>query len=311
MNSSDSIDPDVHFEVDRRGFGDDFDMGRRTSGKAVASFIFGLLSLPFSILAAIPAIILGIVSLRQIDQSGGQVTGKTLAIGGLVLGSLGVIIAPALLLPAINAAREAARRNSSMNKMRMVTLSAKNYEASVRKYPSPDSVYGHEQPASWRTQLLPFMEEKALFDRYDFDSPWDSTRNKPLSKIDIAVLQSPNLNEGPGKTNYLALCGEETAFVPGQKMGDRDFTDGASKTILFVEADDDRAVPWSQPKDIDYDASRPLAGLGNHRPKVFLATFADGSTRAISSDIDPKVFHKLVTRGGNDPVDFNRLFPDR
>ena len=57
--------------------------------------------------------------------------------------------------------------------------------------------------------------------------------------------------------------------------------------------------------------SRPLAGLGKHRPRVFLATFADGSTRAISRDIDPKVFHTLVTRAGGEVVDRKRVFGER
>src|SRR5207245_2847332 len=58
----------------------------RTSGKAVASLILGIASLVLVILAGIPAIILGIMGLREVSQGRGRVRGKGLALTGMILG---------------------------------------------------------------------------------------------------------------------------------------------------------------------------------------------------------------------------------
>ena len=57
----------------------------KTSRLAIASFVLGILSLPLLLLAAIPAIILGIVSLIKIKKSAGQLKGKGLAIAGIAI----------------------------------------------------------------------------------------------------------------------------------------------------------------------------------------------------------------------------------
>ena len=111
-----------------------------------------------------------------------------------------------------------------------------------------------------------------------------------------AVFQNPNLMT-PGVTNYLVLAGNETAFPPNEPVRD---LRAASQTILIVEADEDRAVPWTKPQDIDYDPNVPLNGLGNFRPGVFVVSFADSSARSIPSDIDPEVFRAMVTRTEED-----------
>ncbi|MGA2139262.1 MAG: DUF4190 domain-containing protein [Verrucomicrobiia bacterium] len=97
----------------------------KTSGLALASLVLGILGVTclLPIIGAILALILGIVALSQINKSGGSVTGQGKAIAGLVLGGVGltlipVIIMAALLLPALNSAREHARRAQCMSNMK-------------------------------------------------------------------------------------------------------------------------------------------------------------------------------------------------
>ena len=100
----------------------------------------------------------------------------------------------------------------------------------------------------------------------------------------------------------MALVGKDTAFPPDGRLGKRHLRDGMSQTILFVEVDEDRAVPWAKPEDIQYDPANPLAGLGSMRRGSILVSFADGSVRAISADVDPEVFHGSVTPSGGEPI---------
>ena len=68
---------------------------------AIASLVLGLLSFCLSVFTGIPAIILGPLSLRAIKRSGGRVSGKGMAIAGIATGSIGVLLLPAVIVPAV------------------------------------------------------------------------------------------------------------------------------------------------------------------------------------------------------------------
>ncbi|MDC0284917.1 DUF4190 domain-containing protein [Mariniblastus sp.] len=87
-----------------------------TSGLAITSLVLGLLSLFGACLTGIPGLIFGIVGLGEINRSRGRVSGRGVAVCGIVFSSLGIawsamllLLLPALLLPAIQAARDEAR----------------------------------------------------------------------------------------------------------------------------------------------------------------------------------------------------------
>jgi prepilin-type processing-associated H-X9-DG protein len=102
--------------------------------------------------------------------------------------------------------------------------------------------------------------------------------------------------------NYLAVYGKGLAFDGTKELQFKDIRDGASNTILVIEANDDRAAVWTKPDDWQYDAEHPMAGLGTAHPGGFSAAFADGHVQFISKDLDPKVFHALLTIAGGELV---------
>ena len=86
------------------------------------------------------------------------------------------------------------------------------------------------------------------------------------------VYINPNGNIANGKTNYLAVVGKDCVFEGNDKdVGIVQVTDGASRTITLVEADADKAVEWTKPDDLHFDANNPTTGLGHVRPGVWLA----------------------------------------
>jgi prepilin-type N-terminal cleavage/methylation domain-containing protein len=130
----------------------------------------------------------------------------------VVIAIIGVLVA--LLLPAIQAAREAARRTQCTNNMRQLGLAALNYETAKRTLP----------PSYTRTPdhyvfafLAPYFEQGALFAQYNFDKNWsdDNPASSPvtnlkLSRISIPALHCPSApSEGhlrqPNATDY-AIC---------------------------------------------------------------------------------------------------------
>jgi type II secretory pathway pseudopilin PulG len=216
---------------------------------------------------------------------------------------IGILVA--LLLPAVQAAREAARRNQSINGLKQLMLALHIYHDVRKAFPAHASYSPDGKPLlSWRVHILPFVEEEALYKEFHLDEPWDSDHNRKLIARMPQVYQNPNLPLEPGKTNYLAVVGKECIFDGTEKgLGFAQISDGTSKTIALVEANADRAVEWTKPDDWKYNADQPNAGVGGLRPGGWNAAFADGSVRFIANDVDLETLKALFTRAGREVTD--------
>lgn len=217
----------------------------------------------------------------------------------------------ALLLPAVQAAREAGRRTTMQNNMKQVLLATHLYASGHGNVFPPQAICDPEgKPLlSWRVMLLPYLGQEALFREFHLDEPWDSEHNRPLVTRMPALFADPWADPqavAEGLTTVQVLTGGNTLFaVPDQGVHIRDITDGLSKTLLIVEAMPDRAVPWTKPEDHPFNPDRPTDGIGNPNRSsgVFLGGFCDGSVRTLSPDVDPDVFKAWVTPTGAEPVD--------
>lgn len=101
-----------------------------------------------------------------------RTTGFTLVELLVVIAIIGILVA--LLLPAVQAARESARRTQCTNHLKQLTLGMINHESSARSLPSsgwkghfsgdPDRGTGKNQPGGWMYSILPYIEQQQLFD---------------------------------------------------------------------------------------------------------------------------------------------------
>src|SRR6188474_2683919 len=82
----------------------------------------------------------------------------------VVIAIIGVLVA--LLLPAVQAAREAARRMSCSNNLKQLSLALHNYEDTHKTLP-PAGIDSNQM--SWTVLLLPYMEQKPLYDQFNFN----------------------------------------------------------------------------------------------------------------------------------------------
>jgi prepilin-type processing-associated H-X9-DG protein len=106
-----------------------------------------------------------------------------------VIAIIGILVA--LLLPAVQAAREAARRSTCQNNLKQIGLALLNYHDAHSIFPS-----GHHQinvhDHCWMTAILPFIEEQDLFDNYDYAQKWNSARNRPVAERDLSTQLCPS-----------------------------------------------------------------------------------------------------------------------
>ncbi|MFO0889377.1 MAG: DUF1559 domain-containing protein [Isosphaeraceae bacterium] len=213
----------------------------------------------------------------------------------------GVLIA--LLLPAVQAAREAARRAQCTNNLKQILLASHNHEAANGHFPADYADKDGKPLLSWRVAILPFLEQADLYNRFKLDEPWDSPHNKELLKEMPAVFHCPDVTGGePFTTTYRGFSGPNAIFEKGKQVRIADITDGTSNTIFLVEAKE--AVPWTKPDDLPFDEqARPsLFGAGSLHPGGFNCGFADGSVKFIKTSIAPIVFRALITRAGGEVV---------
>lgn len=209
----------------------------------------------------------------------------------------------ALLLPAVQAARESARRNTAASNLKMIGLAMHNYHDTYRHLPARANFDKQGKPLlSWRVHLLPFLEQQALYRQFRLDEPWDSDHNKKLIEKMPAVYRNPSSPAAPGKTDFLAVVGKGLAFEGTKGRAFTEFRDGLSQTILVVEANPDKAVTWTRPDDWELDPKEPLAGLGKAHPGGFQVLIADGSVRFIAATVSEEVFKALLTIAGEDRV---------
>ncbi len=210
-------------------------------------------------------------------------------------------LAASATLPAIMTARTAARQNQDLNNMKQIALAFHNYGDVHGKF--PNNIYDENGKAllSWRVRLLPYLEQNALYKQFHLDEPWDSAHNRPLADTLIEVYTSP---DGPsnGKTRYLALAGEETIFPGEKKISFASIRDGSSNTIMFVKASAAAAVPWTQPKDIVFNAKKPFKSLDS-RDGRFAATFADAHSTWLSQEIGEETMRAYATRAGGEVIE--------
>ncbi|MCG8450808.1 MAG: DUF1559 domain-containing protein [Pirellulales bacterium] len=211
--------------------------------------------------------------MRKVARKNGPKWAFTLVELLVVIAIIGVLIA--LLLPAVQAAREAARRMSCANNIRQLALAMHNYESANKKFP-PALMIGKDQ-YRWSAvaRVLPYVEEANLAGRLDLsvDYHWigisgtiyqDKSEalnsGEPLLKsARVPTLICPSelrdevrIDSGTGNardymTNYGVNCGvwkvhdpedpdgASGAFAGNRGFGTRSFSDGLSNTLMLAE----------------------------------------------------------------------------
>ena len=158
---------------------------------------------------------------------------------------------------------------------------------------------------SWRVHILPYLGERALYEEFDLNQPWDSPHNRSLAAQIPEVYKAPYIELVEGTTIYLGVATPTESILWNQRKSETFFhrqgrtrrinqiTDGTRYTIMIVAADPSEAVIWTKPADWEFDPDAPRRGLGSNNLSGFLVLFADGSPGVIPYSIADDTLRRL------------------
>jgi hypothetical protein len=233
-----------------------------------------------------------------------------------------------LLLPAIQASREASRRTVCANNLRQIGIGLSAYHAAHRQFPvgcvewRPPNDPGKRQLA-WSAYLLPFIEESALADMLDLRRPFDSYENATAAATVLPVYLCPSsprvspVVEGRGACDYGGIYGERITSPNDPPKGTmlidavvtlRRVRDGAAKTLIVAEDSRFSDGQWINGRNIfdqafAINAAPPYENdIRSEHAGGAHGVMVDGSVHFFAETIELKTLAALCTRAGGEVV---------
>lgn len=241
-----------------------------------------------------------------------------------LLVGLALVIVIGILLPPIQISRGGHPQTDSRVTLNQIQRAILLYDEQINGFSICSSYYSFDfakepdkaefEPAdktnlllSWRVRILPYLEQKELYDRFHLDEPWDSPHNLTLLPKMPSIYRRPwsKLPKDDYRTHYLALRGPEMALRPDGKIVIPDaIRDGMSRTITLVEVDDDWAVPWTKPEDLDVTWNAPgiLDRLRRFKDDSFVLGGPSLDTFTIRKPITTEQFFQMCTIDGGEEI---------
>jgi prepilin-type N-terminal cleavage/methylation domain-containing protein/prepilin-type processing-associated H-X9-DG protein len=240
----------------------------------------------------------------------------------VVIAILGLLMG--LLLPAVQYAREAARRIHCGNNLAQQGLALQQFESSFKTFPA-----GGEAGTlhAWGTRILPYLEHGDLYQQIDLTSNWDAPSNLVWTKQDLAVFSCPtSLKSYPGLTDYSGISGSShKATTDGGRNGILFLVnstarpvsisavlDGTSNTLSIAECiavGEDNYGVWSCGANCLGHEEGPINNrvgsldeIASLHPGGANAVFADGSVSFLSEAMSLDVVAALCTRNNQEVV---------
>ena len=255
----------------------------------------------------------------------------------VVVAIIGILIS--MLLPAVQQVREAARRVSCSNNIAQLGIALHNYEFGHEHLPpgvinptGPILSQPIGQHVSFLVELLPYIEQSGIANRFDKSLGTYAPANAPAREQKISLFECPSdyfsaYDGTAGLTNY-AGCHHSTEapididnnglLFLNSEISYSDIHDGSSNTILMGEflGDETNSLGWASGTRASLRNTSPIiviaagapanpppaikltdvGGFGSRHPSVTNFCFADGRVSSISNGIDTIVYQNLGDR---------------
>jgi prepilin-type N-terminal cleavage/methylation domain-containing protein len=245
----------------------------------------------------------------------------------VVVAILGVLIG--LLLPAVQSARESARKISCQNNLRQIGLAFHNYHQSLRSLPPGCSQWRPWQGDpklknfAWSALILPYLEQGPLHNIVNFDYPFDHAFNVPAGKTTVPIYLCPTVPARVthrGRSDYGGLYGQRIStrnntdngvLIYNRPIRFAEISDGLTNTLAVAEDTGGPEGEWINGNNVFEQAGRindPDAWIGDNEIRSqhsggAMVLFCCGRTRFLSETTDKKVLAALISRDMGETVD--------
>ena len=256
----------------------------------------------------------------------------------VVIAIIGILVA--LLLPAVQAAREAARRTQCVNQIKQFTTGCLNHEATLKHFPTggwgwgwvgdADRGFGIEQPGGWVYNILPFIEEQAKHDLPKDGNPKLDTQPQLMGARDmlvdpISILYCPSRRSGQFKNTAKVVKLANNSMLNtdggGRAVGRSDYAinagdlrigggqSGPSSIASVDQGSFEKAwlvnskIGLVNPDHDDYNNPNyfKLTGISFQRSEVAIRNISDGTSKTYL--VGEKYLNPIDYETGNDSGD--------
>jgi prepilin-type N-terminal cleavage/methylation domain-containing protein/prepilin-type processing-associated H-X9-DG protein len=247
----------------------------------------------------------------------------------VVITIIGILIS--LLLPAVQAAREAARRISCSNNLRQMGIGMHNYHCALRSFPPGGiepriGLNAQGRQMAWSAMLLPYIEQQPLYEKIDFRKAFDAPENADAAAMIVATYVCPSapgqsqLRNGRGPTDYGGIFGQRITGPNSPPKGTMlynyavtigEITDGTSTTLIVAEDSNWPDGQWINGLNIFDQAYAinfvPPPGyveneIRSKHPGGANGLFCDGSVRFLMEQMAVNTLAAICTRSGGELV---------
>lgn len=244
----------------------------------------------------------------------------------VVIAIIGILIA--LLLPAVQAAREAARRTSCFNNLHQMGIALHNYHTALGTFPpggleprSPQWPQGRQ--LAWSVLLLPYMEQGSLYDKIDTGKAFDAAENADAARTVLAVYVCPSVPHGSrlvddrGPCHYGGIYGERITgpnnppkgvMLYDEAIRIADIRDGTSQTLIVSEDSEFADGQWINGRNVFdqafaiNEAPKFENDIRSKHPGGANALFADGAAKFLTETMDTSTLAAICTRAQGEIV---------
>jgi prepilin-type N-terminal cleavage/methylation domain-containing protein/prepilin-type processing-associated H-X9-DG protein len=251
----------------------------------------------------------------------------------VVIAVIGLLLS--LLLPAVQAAREAARRLGCSNNLHQIGIGLQSYHDSYKHFPlggtemrglrNPDGSvrYPNGVQMAWSAYILPFIELQSLAKQIDYKKGYDSPENAVAASSVISTYLCPSafrqsyLVQGRGACDYGGIYGERISSPNNPPKGTmlytqyiriRDIADGTAHTLMITEDSgwpDGQWINGLNVFDVAYaiNTAPPMENDPRSKHKGGVnGLMADGSVRFLENEMELETLAAICTRRGGEPL---------
>jgi prepilin-type N-terminal cleavage/methylation domain-containing protein len=242
----------------------------------------------------------------------------------VVIAIIGVLVS--LLLPAVQAAREAARRTTCGNNLKQIGLALRLYHDAHGTFPAGGvewrpSGNTTKRQLAWSVFVLPHLEQQNLYDKLDLTKAYDAPENAEPAKTLLSTYICPTsargakLVENRGPCDYGGIYGERISSPNNPPKGTMLYDtwvrlahirDGASNTLLISEDTQWPDGQWINGRNI-FDQAFAINkapafenDIRSTHPGGAMGVLGDGSVRFLPEQMDLATLAAICTRAGGE-----------